>query len=464
MDSSRCSGGCCIRWTSWAPRRARGYRKSARVVGDTMGKYHPHGDSALYDALVRMAQPFSLRYPLVDGQGNFGSVDGDPAAAKRYTETRLTAVSAEMLDEIDRDTVNFVENFDGTAEMPEVLPSVVPNLLLNGATGIAVGMATSLPPHNLREVGRAIQHLLDTPDASQDDIMKFVKGPDFPTAAVIIGAEDIQETYRKGRGRVLVRARVTIEEVRGERMALVVTELPYMINKATLIERIADLVRHRTVEGISDLRDESDRHGMRAVIELKRDARPSAVLNQLYKHTALQSTFSVNMLALVDGRPEQLTLKRMIEIFIRHRQEVIRRRTTFDLKKARVRGAPARGLCHRAGQHRRRHQVHSRRRRHGSRASRVDAAIRPFRDAGQRDFSTCNCAGWCGSNGNASSTSSMPCGRRLPTSWTSWPTRPRARDHPQRDPGHRGSLRRRAPHRDSGRRERRVLGCRPGGR
>ena len=314
-----------------------GYRKSARVVGDTMGKYHPHGDSALYDALVRMAQPFSLRYPLVDGQGNFGSVDGDPAAAMRYTETRLTAMSASMLDEIDRDTVNFVENFDGTAEMPEVLPSVVPNLLLNGATGIAVGMATSLPPHNLREVGRAIQHLLDTPDASQDDIMKFVKGPDFPTAAVIIGAEDIQETYRKGRGRVLVRARVTIEEVRGERMALVVTELPYMINKATLIERIADLVRHRTVEGISDLRDESDRHGMRAVIELKRDARPSAVLNQLYKHTALQSTFSINMLALVDGRPEQLTLKRMIEIFIRHRQEVIRRRTTFDLKKARVR-------------------------------------------------------------------------------------------------------------------------------
>ncbi len=314
-----------------------GFRKAARVVGDTMGKYHPHGDGALYDTLVRMAQPFSLRYPLVDGQGNFGSVDGDPAAAMRYTETRLTAMSAAMLDEIDRDTVDFVENFDGSAEMPEVLPAVVPNLLINGSTGIAVGMATSIPPHNLREVGRAIQHLLDEPEASRDDLMKFVKGPDFPTAASIVGAEDIQDTYRQGRGRVVVRARVTIEEVRGERMALVVTELPYMVNKATQIERIADLVRNRTIEGISDIRDESDRHGMRAVIELKRDARPAAVLNQLYKHTSLQSTFSINMLALVDGRPEQLTLKRMIELFIEHRREVIRRRTEFDLKKAQVR-------------------------------------------------------------------------------------------------------------------------------
>jgi DNA gyrase subunit A len=313
------------------------HRKSARVVGDTMGKYHPHGDSALYDTLVRMAQPFSLRYPLVDGQGNFGSVDGDPAAAMRYTEARLTDVSAAMLDEIDRDTVDFVDNFDGTTEMPEVLPSVVPNLLINGSTGIAVGMATSIPPHNLREVSRAINHLLDEPSASQDDLMRFVKGPDFPTAAIIIGAEDIQTAYRQGRGRVLVRARVTTEEVRGERMALVITELPYMVNKATLMERIADLVRSRTIEGISDIRDESDRHGMRAVIELKRDARPAAVLNHLYKHTALQSTFSVNMLALVDGRPEQLSVKRMIELFIDHRREVIRRRAEFDLQKAQAR-------------------------------------------------------------------------------------------------------------------------------
>lgn len=313
------------------------HRKSARVVGDTMGKYHPHGDSALYDTLVRMAQPFSLRYPLVDGQGNFGSVDGDPAAAMRYTETRLTDVSAAMLDEIDRDTVDFVDNFDGTTEMPDVLPSVVPNLLINGSTGIAVGMATSIPPHNLREVGAAIDHLLDEPEASQDDIMRFVKGPDFPTNGIILGTEDIRAAYRQGRGRLLVRARVVTEEVRGERQALVITELPYMVNKATLIERIADLVRARTIDGISDIRDESDRHGMRAVIELKRDARPAAVLNHLYKHTALQSTFSVNMLALVDGRPEQLTVKRMIELFIDHRRQVIRRRAEFDLQKAHAR-------------------------------------------------------------------------------------------------------------------------------
>ena len=313
------------------------YRKSARVVGDTMGKYHPHGDSALYDALVRMAQPFSLRYPLVDGQGNFGSVDGDPAAAMRYTETRLTEVSAMMLDEIDRDTVDFVENFDGSTDMPVVLPSVVPNLLLNGTTGIAVGMATSIPPHNLREVGKAIETLLDDRATETKELLKYVKGPDFPTGGVILGKDDIQAAYSDGRGRVLVRARVATEEVRGERMALVVSELPYMVNKATLIERIAGLVRNHTIDGIPDIRDESDRHGMRAVIELKHAARPAAVLNQLYKHTALQSTFSVNMLAIVDGAPQPLGLKSMLELFIQHREEVIRRRTTFDLKKARAR-------------------------------------------------------------------------------------------------------------------------------
>ena len=313
------------------------FRKSARVVGETMGKYHPHGEGALYDALVRMAQPFSLRYPLVTGQGNFGSVDGDPAAAMRYTETRLSPMAALMLEDIDRDTVGFVENFDSSAEMPEVLPSVVPNLLLNGAVGIAVGMATSLPPHNLREVGRAIEHYIDDPEVTSEELMVHIKGPDFPTAGIIVGSEGIDTAYRQGRGRVLVRARVTTEEVRDDRMALVVTELPYQVNKANLVAKIADLVRDKTVEGIRDLRDESDRHGMRVVVELKADARPVAVLNQLYKHTTLQSTFSVNMLALVDGQPEQLSLRRMVELFVRHRQTVVRRRTEFDLKKARAR-------------------------------------------------------------------------------------------------------------------------------
>ncbi len=313
------------------------YRKSARVVGETMGKYHPHGDTALYDALVRMAQPFSLRYPLVDPQGNFGSVDGDPPAAMRYTETRLAPIAASMLQDIDRDTVRFVSNFDGSADMPEVLPAVVPNLLINGATGIAVGMATSMPPHNLREVARAIAHLIEYPEATTEDLMAFVRGPDFPTAAIILGSEGIRAAYQTGRGRVLVRAQVQREEVRGEREALVVSELPYMVNKANLVEKIAHLVRGKTIEGISDIRDESDRHGMRVVIELKRDARPAAVLNQLYKHTVLQTTFSVNMLALVDGQPEQLTLRRLVEAFIQHRQEVVRRRTEFDLKKARAR-------------------------------------------------------------------------------------------------------------------------------
>ena len=313
------------------------HRKSARVVGETMGKYHPHGDGALYDALARMAQTFSLRYPLVDGQGNFGSVDGDPPAAMRYTETRLAPIGAALLDDIDRDTVDFVDNFDGSATMPEVLPAVVPGLLINGTLGIAVGMATSIPPHNLREVGRAIEHFIENPAATSDDLMRFVRGPDFPTHGIIVGAEGIQAAYRQGRGRVLVRARVNTEEVRGECWALVVSELPYMVNKANLIEKIADLVRNRTVDGIRDIRDESDRHGMRMVVELKSSALPAAVLNQLYKHTALQSTFSVNMLALVDKQPEQLTLRRLIEYFVQHRQSVVRRRAEFEIKKARAR-------------------------------------------------------------------------------------------------------------------------------
>ena len=313
------------------------YRKAARVVGDTMGKYHPHGDQALYDALVRMAQPFSIRYPLVDGQGNFGSVDGDPAAAMRYTEARLTPIAAAMLDDLDRDTVDFVDNFDGTAEMPEVLPSVVPNLLINGSTGIAVGMATSIPPHNLREVGRAIEHYIENPEATSRELMRFVRGPDFPTGGIIVGAEGIEQAYTQGRGRISVRAVVNVEEVRGTTMALVVSEIPYLVNKSKLVEKIAALVRDKVVAGVRDIRDESDRHGMRVVVELRGDARPAAVLNQLYKHTALQSTFSINNLALVDGQPEQLPLRRFVELFVRHRQTVVRRRTEFDLRKAQAR-------------------------------------------------------------------------------------------------------------------------------
>ena len=313
------------------------HRKSARVVGETMGKYHPHGDQSLYDALARMAQDFSTRYLLVDGQGNFGSVDGDPPAAMRYTETRLTDISAAMLDDIDRDTVEFTDNFDGTAEMPEVLPSVVPNLLLNGSTGIAVGMATSMPPHNLREVGRAIEHYIEDSDATSNDLMRHVRGPDFPTAGIIVGDEGIEQAYTQGRGRVTVRAKVTREEVRGDTEALVVSELPYMVNKANLVERIASLVRDKVIVGVRDIRDESDRHGMRVVLELRSDARPPAVLNQLYKHTALQTTFSINNLALVDGQPEQLSLRRLVELFVQHRQQVIRNRTEFDLRKAEAR-------------------------------------------------------------------------------------------------------------------------------
>jgi DNA gyrase subunit A len=324
------------------------YRKSARVVGDTMGKYHPHGDQSLYDALVRMAQDFSMRYCLVDGQGNFGSVDGDPAAAMRYTETRLTKVSAAMLDDIDRDTVDFVGNFDGSSEMPEVLPSVIPNLLLNGATGIAVGMATNMPPHNLREIGRAIEQYIDDPEVSSRDLMRHVRGPDFPTAGIILGTDGIEQAYTQGRGRMTVQAKVQTEEVRGNTEALVVSELPYMVNKANLVERIATLVRDKVIEGIRDIRDESDRHGMRVVIELRNDARDVVVLNRLFKHTSLQTTFSINNLALVPdeaadagqlavGQPEQLSLRRLIELFVRHRQVVVRRRAQFDLRKAEAR-------------------------------------------------------------------------------------------------------------------------------
>ena len=319
----------------------RPYKKSATVVGDVLGKYHPHGDASVYDALVRMVQDFSLRYPLVDGQGNFGSVDGDPAAAYRYTEARLTPVSVEMLADIDRNTVDFAANFDDRLTEPTVLPAGIPNLLVNGSSGIAVGMATNIPPHNLREVVTAICALIDNPELTAIDLRKFVKGPDFPTGGYIYGRAGIKDYQETGRGRIVMRARAVIEEKETSSKAqIVINELPYMVNKARLVENIADLVRDKKLEGISDLRDESDREGMRVVVELKRDAIPRVVLNQLYKHTAMQSTFGVIMLALVPdpttGRlvPKVLTLRETLEHYIAHRHAVIVRRTQFDLDKA----------------------------------------------------------------------------------------------------------------------------------
>ena len=338
--------------------RATGaYRKCATTVGDVMGKYHPHGDSAIYETLVRMAQDFSLRYPLVDGQGNFGSIDGDPAAAMRYTEARLAHVAEEMLADIDKDTVDFVPNFDGRNNEPVVLPSRLPNLLVNGAYGIAVGMATNVPPHNLGEACDAVCHLIDKPDATTDELAEIVKGPDFPTSGFIFryertrkdgteAREDaIKAAYRDGRGRVMMRACTHIEEAaRGGRQQIIVTELPYMTNKASLIERIADLARSKRIDGISDLRDESDRHGMRIVIELSRAGQAQQVLNQLYRFTSMQSSFPINMLALVDGQPRTLSLKRMLEHYIGFRREVVRRRSQFDLEKAREREHILQGL------------------------------------------------------------------------------------------------------------------------
>src|SRR5689334_3291775 len=313
----------------------RPYKKSATVVGDVLGKYHPHGDQSVYDALVRMVQDFSLRYPLVDGQGNFGSVDGDPAAAYRYTEARLTKVAMTMLEDIDKNTVGYVSNFDDRLQEPTVLPSKLPNLIVNGAAGIAVGMATNIPPHNLSEVVQAITHLVDTPAATVKDLRKFIKGPDFPTGGIIYGKEGIKECYEKGRGRITVRARAVIEEKESTgRHQVVVTEIPYQVNKTVLIQQIAGLANDKKLEGISDLRDESDRDGMRIVIELKRDAVPAVVLNQLYKHTQMQTTFGAIMLALADGVPKEMDLREILQHFIDHRHEVITRRTQFELKRA----------------------------------------------------------------------------------------------------------------------------------
>ena len=319
----------------------RPYKKSATVVGDVLGKYHPHGDQSVYDALVRMVQEFSLRYPLVDGQGNFGSVDGDPAAAYRYTESRLTAVAMEMLADIDKNTVDFAPNFDDRLQEPTVLPSGIPNLLVNGSSGIAVGMATNIPPHNLREVILAVLQLIDNPEATVGELRKLVKGPDFPTGGYIYGRAGIKDYQESGRGRIVMRARAVIEEKESSsKSQIVITELPYQVNKARLVEQIADLVRERKIDGISDLRDESDRDGMRVVIELKRDAIPRVVLNQLYKHTTMQSTFGVIMLALVPDPatrrlvPKIMPLKEALEHFIAHRHDVIVRRAQFELDKA----------------------------------------------------------------------------------------------------------------------------------
>ncbi len=323
---------------------ASGYKKAARIIGDVMGKYHPHGDSAIYDALVRMAQPFTMRYPLITGQGNFGSVDGDPPAQMRYTEARLAPIAAEMLADIDRNTVDSQTNFDDSLQEPVVLPARLPNMLLNGASGIAVGMATNIPPHNLNEICDAISLLLENPDAGVDELMEIVKGPDFPTAAMIFNRAEIRNAYATGRGRVTMQARMEVEETRNGRFQIVVTELPYQVNKANLLERIAELVRAKRIEGISDLRDESDRHGMRMIIELSRSATYASVRAQLYKHTALRSTFAVNMLALHDGQPKTLSLKEALLAFVDHRRVVIRRRSEFDLEKARERAHILEGL------------------------------------------------------------------------------------------------------------------------
>jgi DNA gyrase subunit A len=312
----------------------RPYKKSARIVGEVLGKYHPHGDSAVYDTMVRMAQDFSLRYPLVDGQGNFGSVDGDSPAAMRYTEVRLSKIAEEMLRDLEKNTVNFTPNFDDTLKEPSVLPALVPNLLVNGTSGIAVGMTTNIPPHNLTEVVDGCIAVIDTPSLEEGKLLKIVKAPDFPTGGIIYGYEGVKDAYKTGRGRIIVRAKASIETGRAERQSIVITEIPYQVNKASLIEKIADLVRDKKIDDISDIRDESDRDGLRVVVELKRDANAPVVLNNLYKHTQMQTTFGVIMLALVEGKPQILTLRQMIDHFIKHRNEVVVRRTKFDLDEA----------------------------------------------------------------------------------------------------------------------------------
>lgn len=320
------------------------YKKSARIVGEVLGKYHPHGDTAVYDTMVRMVQDFSLRYPLIDGQGNFGSLDGDAPAAMRYTEARLMPISEELLRDLDKDTVDFVPNFDESLKEPKILPAVLPNLLVNGSSGIAVGMATNIPPHNLNEVVDALAALIEKPESKIDDLKKIIKGPDFPTGALIYGVEGIDEAYRSGRGRIIVRARANIETGRSGKNFIVITEIPYMVNKANLIEKISALVEERKIEGITEVRDESDKDGLRVVVELRKDAQAHVILNQLYHHTQMQVTFGVIMLALVDGAPAVLNLKQMLQHFIDFRHDVVVRRTKFDLDKAEKRAHILEGL------------------------------------------------------------------------------------------------------------------------
>ncbi|TFH02661.1 MAG: DNA gyrase subunit A [Calditrichales bacterium] len=322
----------------------RPYKKSARIVGEVLGKYHPHGDAAVYETMVRMIQDFSLRYPLIDGQGNFGSIDGDSPAAMRYTEARMARISEELLKDIDKDTVDFAPNFDDTLEEPKILPAVLPNLLINGASGIAVGMATNIPPHNIREVITSIQALIDNPEIELESLLKYVTGPDFPTAGIILGYQGIKDAYLTGRGRVLVRARANIEVDSRDRERIIITEIPYQVNKTNLIEKMVDLVQTKKIEGISDIRDESDRDGLRVVIELKRDANAISILNSLYKHSQMQTTFGVIMLALVNGEPKVLNLKEILQHFINHRHVIVVRRTKYELDEAEKRAHILEGL------------------------------------------------------------------------------------------------------------------------
>ncbi len=322
----------------------RGHRKCAKIAGDTSGNYHPHGEGVVYPTLVRMAQDFNMRYPLVDGQGNFGSIDGDAAAAMRYTEARLSAIAVEMLADLDKDTVEYVDNYDGTRQEPTVMPGRFPNLICNGASGIAVGMATNIPPHNLLEVTAALTAIIDHPDLDDEEIFKLIPGPDFPTGGIIHGQGGIASAYRTGRGKITLRAKANVETQKNGKVSIVVSEIPYQVNKSNMIEKIADLVRDKVIEGISDLRDESDRDGMRMVIELKRDAQAEIVLNQLWKHSMMQSTFGIIMLSLVDGQPVVLNLRGLLEHFLKHRHEVIERRVRFDLRKAEARAHILEGL------------------------------------------------------------------------------------------------------------------------
>ncbi|MEX2335412.1 MAG: DNA gyrase subunit A, partial [Pseudohongiella sp.] len=322
------------------------YKKSARVVGDVIGKYHPHGDSAVYDTMVRMAQDFSLRYPLVDGQGNFGSIDGDSAAAMRYTEIRMAKIAHDLMADLDKETVDFSDNYDGTERIPDVFPTQIPNLLVNGSSGIAVGMATNIPPHNLTEVVDACLALMDNDDISIDELMEYIKGPDFPTAAIINGRAGIVEAYKTGRGRIYMRARAEIiEDEKSNKPTIIITEIPYQLNKARLVEKIAELVKEKKIEGITELRDESDKDGLRVVIELRRGEVGEVVLNNLYAQTQMQSVFGINMVALVDGQPKLLNLKEILKAFIRHRREVVTRRTVYLLRKAREKGHILEGLA-----------------------------------------------------------------------------------------------------------------------